>query len=190
MIGTSSPASAGTEPLALIDAVLVLHYCLDAADTVPDSVEAFNELVQRVALLSANTPNASLRYQAHLVTKSILASHPDRAVRLAYIKDTLAECPYDNLKASAVGWLKDEILADRGRDLEVDRDGVEKAEVASPVALTALLPYLLIDPRTLINEEDYTSFLAHQGFFLAGTYSHFIRLPYLSLIFSDHMPWS
>ena len=32
-------------------------------------------------------------------------------MKLAYIKDTLEHCPFDNLKGSAVGWLKDRILA-------------------------------------------------------------------------------
>ena len=149
LIGSSSPSSTGTEPVALIDAVLALYTCLGESDTVPESV-AFNDVVQRVALLSANTPNASLRYQAHLVAKNILASHPDKAVRLAYIKDTLKDCPYENLKASAVGWLKDEILADNNRD---------------PV--TGLKSYLLLDPESLIRGDDFSSFLAHQSFFLA-----------------------
>lgn len=166
LIGTSSPSSAGTEPLALIDAVLALYSCLDPSDTLPES-ETFNEVVQKVALLSANTPNASLRYQAHLVTKNILASHPDKAVRLAYIEDTLKDCPYENLKASAVGWLKDEILADN----RVPATGGKLAENAAvddtPQTLTKLKAYLFLDPTSLTRGEDFSPFLAHQSFFLA-----------------------
>ena len=164
-IGKSTPASAGTEPLALIDAVLALFTFLEAPYSVPDSVQTFNETVQRLALLSANTPNASLRYQAHLVTKTILASHPDKATRLDYIKDTLKNCPYENLKASAVGWLKEEILADSNP--ESIRGADEEPSVQVSTTLAAIASYLFVDPQTMISEGDFSPFLAHQSYFLA-----------------------
>ena len=165
LIGVSTPASAGTEPLTLIDAVLALFIFIDASNSVPELVQTFKETVQRVALLSANTPNASLRYQAHLVTKQILASHPDKAIRLDYIKDTLENCPYENLKASAIGWLKEEILADLNRDLA--RVTGEQPLISMPTALATLKPYLFLDPQSMISEGDFSPFLAHQSYFLA-----------------------
>lgn len=165
LIGDSTSASTGTEPLALIDAVLALFPFLEASDSLPDAVQTFNETVQRVALLSANTPNASLRYQAHLVTKNILASHPDKAIRLDYIKDTLKDCPYENLKASAVGWLKEEVLADSNRDPAIGAS--EEASMTMPTTLATLKPYLFLDPQSMIRGGDFSPFLAHQGYFLA-----------------------
>ena len=163
IIGTSSPASAGTEPLALIDAILALHSCLamQNEDTNPDSETTFKETLQRLSLLSANTPNASLRYHAHVITKSVLYSHPLESVRIAYIEDTLQNCPYENLKASAVGWLKDEIIT-------AGRIETGKSIFTTPARLTTLAPYLFPDPHSLAHDNgDFTPFLAHQSFFLA-----------------------
>lgn len=163
LVGISSPASAGTEPLALIDAILALHSCLNISKEDPksDSENSFKETLQRLSLLSANTPNASLRYRAHLVTKSILYSHPSENVRMAYIKDTLQNCPYENLKASAVAWLKDEIIA-------AGRTETGKGVFATPATLTTLAPYLFPNPHSLTtSNNDFTPFLAHQSFFLA-----------------------
>ena len=174
LIGNSTPTSTGTEPAALIDAILALFTFLETSDSLPDSVQTFNETVQRVALLSANTPNASLRYQAHLVTKSILASHPDKATRLDYIKDTLKDCPYENLKASAVGWLKEEILAHCNR--EPVRGADEEPSFQVSTILASIKSYLFVDPQSMISEGDFSPFLAHQSYFLA-----LLNLSYLIL---------
>ncbi|KAL8788034.1 MAG: hypothetical protein Q9195_007500 [Heterodermia aff. obscurata] len=162
LIGVSSPVSAGTEPLALIDAILALHSCINIPneDNDPDSETSFKETLQRLSLLSANTPNASLRYRAHVVTKNILYSYPSENVRMAYIKDTLQNCPYENLKASAVGWLKDEIIAD-------GRKETRKSIFANPEILKTLAPYLCLNPYSLNHKDDFTPFLAYQSFFLA-----------------------
>ena len=80
---------------------------------------------------------------------------------MAYIKDTLQNCPYENLKASAVGWLKDEIIA-------AGRIESGKSIFAAPATLTTLAPYLVPNPYSLThNNNDFTPFLAHQSFFLA-----------------------
>ena len=161
LIGSSVATTTGTEPLALIDAVLALANFI-ILDSPPGPVDTFKDTLQRLALLSANTPNASLRYEAHLVTARILHSHPDENVRKTYIKDTLQNCPYENLKASAVGWLKDEII---------DAEG---GLFASPQALIDVQGCLFIDLKSLPAEDAYgneesvqVAFLAHQGFFLA-----------------------
>lgn len=61
--------------------------------------------------MSAQLPDPTLRYQAHHLASTLLSLHSSDEVKLAYIKDTLEHCPFDNLKGSAVGWLKDRILA-------------------------------------------------------------------------------
>lgn len=83
-------------------------------------------------------------------------------MRLAYIKDTLENCPYENLKGSAVGWLKDEILA-----AESPNAAGKKSIFATPAVLMTLTPHLFVDPKSLVADGDFTPFLAHQGFFLA-----------------------
>lgn len=164
-IGSFSPASAGTEHLALIDAVLALYDCLDNRNPgIPDTIDVFREMLQRLSLLSANTPNAALRYRAHEIMRRVLYSHPDEGVRLAYIKDTLENCPYENLKASAVGWLKDETVS---AGTLTGGEVATKSVFATPTALTTAMPYLFTDPKSLVNDGDFTPFLAHQSFFLA-----------------------
>ena len=79
---------------------------------------------------------------------------------MAYIKDTLQNCPYENLKASAVGWLKDEIIA-------AGRIESGKSIFAGPATLTTLAPFLVPNPYSLTHNNDFTPFLAHQSFFLA-----------------------
>ena len=120
--------------------------------------------MQRLSLLSANTPNAALRYRAHELTKSILYWWPDEDDRLEYIKDTLENCPYENLKGSAVGWLKDEIIAAGSPN---PNRAVTDTIFATPAVLMKMTPYLFISPVSLAAGGDFTLFLAHQGFFLA-----------------------
>lgn len=55
-------------------------------------------------------------------------------MRLTFISDTLEHCPFENLRASAVGWLKEEIILAHERK----SDNV----FASPAALSAVQPYL------------------------------------------------
>ncbi|KAL8955339.1 MAG: hypothetical protein Q9193_006770, partial [Seirophora villosa] len=109
-----SSGSIGTEPASLIDSLLFLGshtFETSSLPKQPPNDDTFTNTLQRLSLLSANTPSAPLRYHAHILTSRLLHAHPDRNLRLAFIKDTLQHCPYENLKASAVGWLKDEIRA-------------------------------------------------------------------------------
>ena len=152
-IGLRSPATAGTEPPPLIDAVLFLgRYILSSTSTIgtPSDDEQFTSTLQLLALISANTPLPSLRYHAHTLCAKILHSHPSEHVRLAYIKDTLENCPYENLKASAVGWLKTELLS------AVDQNNPSPSSTASseekvslfgtPAALQTLAAHLFSPP--------------------------------------------
>ena len=112
-LGDSATGSTGAEPEPLIDAVLFLGFLIikSGRGIPPDNDTAYNNILQRLSLLSANMPSPALRYHAYVLTCSILHAHPSDHVRLAFIGDTLEHCPYENLKASAIGWLKDEILA-------------------------------------------------------------------------------
>ena len=140
-IGVSAPSSAGSEPPSLIDAVLFLGAYILSTTSIdaPETDEAFNETLQRLSLLSANTPVSSLRFHAHQLTAEILHSHPQEEMRLAYIKDTLKHCPYENLKASAIGWLKTELLlADKRVLSSKPPPEAQNRLFATPVALESL----------------------------------------------------
>ncbi|KAI4088960.1 MAG: hypothetical protein LQ344_005712 [Seirophora lacunosa] len=171
LLGDPSSGRIGTEPASLIDSLLFLGshtFETSSLPKQPPDDDTFTNTLQRLSLLSANTPSAPLRYHAHILTSRLLHAHPDQNLRLAFIKDTLQHCPYENLKASAVGWLKDEILA----ALATSNTGNEQQESASaeggsifstPACVETLSPHLFRDPLAMSDEE----FRAHAPFFLA-----------------------
>jgi len=92
----------------LIDALL--FHGLTAIETnqigSPESDTEFYEYLQLTSALSATLPNSTLRFQAHFLTTTILRSHPRELSQIEFIKDTLENCPFENLKVSAVSWIK------------------------------------------------------------------------------------
>ena len=182
-LSASTEGTLGSESESAIDAVLFLgnFAWANSPDVEGVNDEVFHNTLQRLSLLSANTPSPALRYQAHLLTSAILHLNPSDDVRLAFIKDTLEHCPYENLKASAVGWLKDEILSAQGSlaspmspiKMQHSESG-EHTIFATPAVLSSLAPNLLLDPSSIVNEGKQSSqsdafqiFLHHQSFFLA-----------------------
>ncbi|KAI9827336.1 MAG: hypothetical protein M1819_006978 [Sarea resinae] len=137
-------SSAGTEPLAVIDAVLALGIMAlnDGRIGQPIDDEEFTQYLQTLSLLAANTPSSALRYHAYTLTSEILHSHPSDVVRLAFIRDTLEHCPYENLKACAVTWTKDEILAANKNGPITSNPQTDPSVFATPVALDTLAPFL------------------------------------------------
>lgn len=136
-IHTNAPETIGSEDPGVIDGVLAIGLWLEHENRFvsgPLEDEDFLQHLQSLSLLSANNPSPTLRYAAHALTSSILHAHPVDRVRLTFITDTLEECPYDSLKASAVSWLKEEIITAEERKSE--------NVFASTAALTAAQPYL------------------------------------------------
>ena len=177
-LGASSSGTLGSEAETAIDAVLFLGNFIVAGHTGMLTVDdvLFKSTLQRLSLLSANTLSPALRYQAHLLTSSILHLHPSDVVRLSFIKDTLEHCPYENLKASAVGWLKDEILSAQHPPLQTPETATNETSIfKTPAVLSTLAPDLLLNPSTIIKQgqqqgsqqDAFTLFQHHQPFFLA-----------------------
>lgn len=171
-LGDSSTGSTGAEPEPLIDAVLFLGFLIinDRPPIKSDDDQVYNNILQRLSLLSANMPSPVLRYHAHLLTSTLLHLHPEDHFRLAFIRDTLEHCPFENLKASAVGWLKDEILsADRPAQKKTPHS--DPSIFTTPAALETLQPFLFLDLDTLMDGQSaidsYSTFQAHQPFYLA-----------------------
>jgi hypothetical protein len=155
-VGALGPQTVGLEPEALIDIVLALGLIAVQRNNVgePADDEAFAQYLQTVSLISANTPSPSLRGHAHYLTTTILRSHPHDLVRLTFIRDTLEHCPYENLKASAVSWLKGETL--EANPPPTDTDAADEDDdththpniFATPVALSTVSPFLWPDLTT------------------------------------------
>ena len=171
-LGDAATGITGAEPEPLIDAVLFLGFLIanSGRGIPPDNDAAYNNILQRLSLLSANMPSPALRYHAHVLTSAILHIHPSDHVRLAFIRDTLEHCPYENLKASAVGWLKDEILAANSITKEKEKSD-ETSIFATPACLSTLAPFLFLNPDILMEgqstPDSYATFQSHQAFYLA-----------------------
>ncbi|RKF64602.1 putative yap-binding protein [Erysiphe neolycopersici] len=123
--------------LGIIDAILLIGLWLESENKFvagPLEDEEFLEHLQWLSYLSLKTPSPSLRYVAHMLSSSILHAHPVDRLRLTFIKDTLENCPYETLKASAVSWLKEELITAHERN----SNGV----FASPAALAATQPFI------------------------------------------------
>ena len=133
----------GTESPAILDSLFFLGlYTLHTDPSIsPSSDQEFNDALQRLSLLSAQLPSPSQRYQAHQLASTLLHLHPSNEVKLSYIKDTLEHCPYENLKASAVGWVKDEILSANMPSDEPGGDG-QGGIFASPALLDTIGEWL------------------------------------------------
>ena len=172
-IGDAATGSTGMEPEYLIDAVLFLGFFIikNGRGIPTDSDSTYHDILQRLSLLSANIPSPGLRYHAHLLTSTILHSHSSDHVRLSFIRDTLEHCPYENLKGSAVGWLKDEIIAS-DKPVQDKKGGEGEISIFStPEVLTMLVPFLFPNTRSVLEGQSiangYATFQAHQAFYLA-----------------------
>lgn len=174
-LGDSATGSTGAESETLIDTVLFLGFLIInsqpkiSADK--DSDHVVTNILQRLSLLSANMPSPVLRYHAHLLTSSILHLNPSETSRLAFIRDTLEHCPFENLKASAIGWLKDEILAAEKAEQSKKDSNDEDSIFTTAAALNTLAPFIFLSPEKLIEgqsiPDSYATFQAHQPFYLA-----------------------
>lgn len=148
-VGTGGPTLIGGEESGIIDAILAIGIWLENTNKFvsgPLEDEDFLQHLQSLSLLSANTPSPSLRYAAHVLTSSILHAHPVDRLRLTFITDTLEHCPYESLKASAVSWLKEEIITAHERK--------SNNVFASTVALAAAQPYLFPATSNLAEAKD------------------------------------
>ncbi|KAK3691566.1 YAP1-binding protein 1 [Vermiconidia calcicola] len=173
----------GSEPEALIDAILALGIVTLEHDAIgePASDEQFNEYLQTTALLSSNCPSPNLRGHAHYLTSTILRSHPDDAARLAFVKDTLEHCPFENLKVSAVGWVKGETIeanpptvqsGSHQRDHTGSQGPASSSVFATPIALDSLSPFLFpslqADLLTTPVHDAWITYLSNLSFYLAS----------------------
>lgn len=147
-IGVDGPTTIGSENEGTIDSILAIGLWLEHSDKFvsgPLDDKDYLQALQAFSLISANTPSPSLRYCAHLLTSRVLHAHPDDRVRLTFITDTLEHCPYENLKASAVSWLKEEIIIARQRG--------SSDVFSSATAIASVQPFLYPDFRALDQAE-------------------------------------
>lgn len=181
-VGTLGPQTVGLEPEALLDTILALAVIALEKNNVgePKDDESFAQYLQTISLISANTPSPSLRGHAHYLTSTVLRSHPHDLVRLTFIRDTLEHCPYENLKASAVSWLKGETL--EANSPQAQSEDAETNIFATPVALSTVSPYLWPDLTSHFSSVDtdiaeaWMQFRQELGFYVAALNFYYMLL--------------
>lgn len=193
-IGAKSVSCIGTENIPVVDAILFLGFFVlthGPQSSSPQEDEDFSDVLQRLSILSAENPSPTLRYHAHVLTSSILESHPSDNVRLTFIRDTLEHCPYEGLKASAVGWFKHELLT-VSKDISGSNSSnhpVSSRVFTSPSTISTLFPFLFPNPRVLHSSADaqYQDFLTHYSFYLATLNLSYLLLSSPTLFSSLHI---
>jgi hypothetical protein len=183
-VGALGPQTIGLEPEALLDTILALGLVALEQNNIgePKDDEAFAQYLQTISLISANTPSPSLRGHAHYLTTTVLRSHPHDLVRLTFIRDTLEHCPYENLKASAVSWLKGETLEANSPQAQSQEEEGETNIFATPVALSTVAPFLWPDLTTHYTSletdipEAWMQFRQELGFFVAALNFYYMLL--------------
>jgi len=161
----------GPDTEALLDSILVLG--LQALENghigPPKDDDAFNRYLQVLSMVSADSQSPCLRYQAHNLVTNVLCSHPSENVRLYFIRDTLEHCPYENLKVSAVSWLKDETVKACSKDV-ISRNG-QTSMFATPVPLTTAAAFMFSDLTNAILSPDdlelWTDFKVNLSFYMS-----------------------
>ncbi|KAF2670024.1 DUF1760-domain-containing protein [Microthyrium microscopicum] len=165
-------------PDPLLDALLFVGLIALDQNNVgePKSDEHFAAYLQATSLLSATVMSPTIRFHAHYLTTTVLRSHPKDVTRLRYIQDTLEHCPFENLKASAVSWIKGETI-----DANTPKEEDSLPSIfATPQALQILAPYLWPDISSTYSfshsdstpvadpEASYNSLMANYGFYAAS----------------------
>jgi len=103
----------GQSQPAVIDAILFLGMLAlhtGGLGDIPELTEGFFIYLQVFSVISTNTSSPQCRFLANSHVARCLRAHPDEAIRLAYVRDTLEHCPFESVKAAVVGVLKDEII--------------------------------------------------------------------------------
>ncbi|KAK8188977.1 YAP-binding/ALF4/Glomulin [Phyllosticta capitalensis] len=190
-VGVESAGDTGLHSDALVDSILALGILAIEKNNVgePKEDEDFVRYLQTTSLISANNPSPTLRYHAHYLTSTVLRSQPSDLVRLSFIRDTLEHCPYENLKAVAVGWLKGETVEanlsalqpasqssghSHSRNVSTSSamsEVVTPSIFATPVALATTAPFLFPDLTHDLTgpslSESWTKFRLDLSFYLA-----------------------
>jgi len=189
-----SGVTVGQEPEAILDALLTLGLLAIEDNRVgdPKETEQFNRYLQIMSLISSNAPSPSLRYHAYYITTTILRSNPSDIERLAFIRDTLEHCPFDNLKVAAVSWIKGEVIEanpptpvpggqpSSSHKRTESSTSMNTSVFATPVALDTLAPYLFPDLTHDLSSsgvmESWIVFEQNLHFYLASLNFYFLLL--------------
>ncbi|KAK0659666.1 hypothetical protein DIS24_g3879 [Lasiodiplodia hormozganensis] len=205
-VGLDTAMDTGLHADSLVDSLLTLGILAIEKNLIgePAEDEDFIKYLQVTSLLAANNPSPILRYHAHYLTTSVLRSHPSDLVRLTFIRDTLEHCPYENLKATAVGWMKGETIEanlatlqaeqqaasassskktpghSRTTSSATDTDPESPSIFTTPVALATIAPFLFPEITHDLSgpsiSEAWQKFKLNLSFYLATLNFYYLLL--------------
>ncbi|KAG8530247.1 uncharacterized protein KY384_004748 [Bacidia gigantensis] len=160
-----STSDLSIQPPAYLDAVLFLGFHLlhnNPSTPLPDE-GSFKHALQRVSLLSVQTPNPTQRYQAQQLSSSLVHTRASDDTKLSCIKDILEHCPYDNLRASAVNWLQWEILTTNPSPAPAAPPEKPKSIFSDPAVLEELQQWLWGDDVAILGHPPLNDLSELQG---------------------------
>ena len=150
--------------LRIVDAILFLGLLVflnlpRTLEPSPTHIEQANDdlldLIQTLSEICATNPSQSLRTQAHNLISEILAKSPSRGFRITFLGQVLRDTPYISLKASAVVWLKEGLLA-AADSSDTNCEALSQDKVLLSQAFSYLYPeptYLLQAPSgSVVND--------------------------------------
>ncbi|KAI1384399.1 DUF1760-domain-containing protein [Hypoxylon trugodes] len=113
-----------------------------------------------LTLISVFHPDIQVRNAATTYAGSLLHAEPDDQIRLEILEDLLENCMFASLKACAITWLKEEIIA--------AKQGNRSNQFSSPDVIEKLQYFLFPDMLSLngSSAEDLVEFWAQNHIFL------------------------
>lgn len=170
---------------SIVDAVIAIGLWLEHSNKFVSGEFKDNDYMahlRALSLWSATNPSAGLRYCTHKLTSAILHAHPVDAMRLTFISKTLQGSPDEisaiALKASAITWLKEELITAHERK--------SQNLFSTTSALRETKPHIFPNLSSLVDKSDeiltdelMESFAVHMAalnflFFIAG--EHYLNI--------------
>ncbi|TGO91188.1 hypothetical protein BPOR_0036g00180 [Botrytis porri] len=191
--------SATGSSIAIVDAVVAIGLWLEHSNKFVSGEFKDNDYMahlRALSLWSATTPSPGLRYCTHKLTSAILHAHPVDAIRLTFISKTLKgssdEIGAIALKASAITWLKEELITAHERKTQT--------LFSTPSALLETQSQIFPNLSTLVDKFDdelsdelIESFPVHMAalnflFFVVGEqYTSIIPPGMMTLVESEYL---
>ncbi|EYE96544.1 uncharacterized protein EURHEDRAFT_453163 [Aspergillus ruber CBS 135680] len=129
------------QPQPLLDSLLTLTvFSMENAIGEPSSEAKFNNFVLELTACTARQNYSTLRR----IPSTIIHSHPSEVTRFKLIRKVLEDDALQAAKDSAIGWLKDEILA-------TTEQTPESSIFQNPHYFSVLLPLLFNSTHLLLN---------------------------------------
>ncbi|KAI2617257.1 DUF1760-domain-containing protein [Hypomontagnella submonticulosa] len=106
--------------------------------------------LHNLTLISVFHPDIQVRSAATTFAGSLLHAEPDDQVRLDILEDLLENCMFASLKACAITWLKEELLAAKQKNLSNRFSSSDVIETLQYSLFPDLLPLKDMDTEALI----------------------------------------